>query len=117
MTALPSGALDPPDGDCLKMMPFFWVEGASFTIMPSLAPVRMDSAACGVFPTTFGTLVVFTFGGGAYGKPLIGTPLSAASMKRCQMGADIVPPNPLGPSDLLSLAAQPVHTAVDSCRT
>ena len=38
-------------------------------------------------------------------------------MNRCQMGADITPPNPLGPSDLLSLEAQPVHTGVESCLT
>ena len=64
----------------LTMTPFGWLDGPVFVIIPSLACVRMASAASGVLPTTLGTLVVRTFGGGAYGKRRIGWPASTAIM-------------------------------------
>src|SRR5262245_1550006 len=80
VTALPSGADAPAPGACLKMPPFGWLDGPVFVIIPSLAWVRMVSAATGVLPMTLGTWVVFTFGGGAYGNRRIGAPARTAIM-------------------------------------
>src|SRR6476646_9006571 len=80
VTALPSGADAPAPGDCLKMTPLGWLDGPVFVIIPSLDCVRMASAATVVLPTTLGTCVVRTLGGGAYGNRSIGAPARTAIM-------------------------------------